>query len=88
MQNIVTNRLTLTFIIPLCVILILSLLYAQDGQCDDGSLRESYSEPSVNNIPRRVFFGDLHLHTNNSADACGKGKFIVELSKYAVSMPL
>ena len=69
MQNIVTNRLTLTFIIHLCVILILSLLYAQDGQCDDGSLRESYSEPSVNNIPRRVFFGDLHLHTNNSADA-------------------
>lgn len=69
MQNVFTHRLASTFIILFSLILTMSLLYAQDGLCDDGALRESYSEPSVNNIPRRVFFGDLHLHTNNSADA-------------------
>ena len=69
MQNIFTHKLPSTLIILFSMIPTLSLLYAHDGLCDDESLRESYSEPSVNNIPRRVFFGDLHLHTNNSADA-------------------
>lgn len=39
----------------------LSPLYAQDSR--------DYSEPASADIPRQVFFGDLHLHTNNSADA-------------------
>ncbi|NCF74657.1 MAG: DUF3604 domain-containing protein [Gammaproteobacteria bacterium] len=39
----------------------LSPLYAQDSR--------DYSEPATADIPRQVFFGDLHLHTNNSADA-------------------
>ena len=39
----------------------LSPLHAQDSR--------DYSEPALADVPRQVFFGDLHLHTNNSADA-------------------
>jgi len=55
----------IVFKLSVCVTLLLSVeilglpLYAQEG----------YSEPAANDVPRQVFFGDLHLHTNNSADA-------------------
>jgi len=53
------------FKLSVCVMVLFSVgivgfpLYAEEG----------YSEPASNDIPRQVFFGDLHLHTNNSADA-------------------
>ena len=49
--------------------LAISYVYAQDPLDVQGKLERGYSEPVVSDIPRRVFFGDLHLHTNNSADA-------------------
>ena len=48
-----------------CVGVTLSPLYAQESR--------DYSEPATADTSREVFFGDLHLHTNNSADAYALG---------------
>jgi hypothetical protein len=48
-------------------------LYAQDILAEQETQSTGYSEPVVSDIPRQVFFGDLHLHTNNSADAYALG---------------
>ena len=51
----------------------LSPVHAQDSPSAQGARGKGYSEPAVSNIPRQAFFGDLHLHTNNSADAYALG---------------
>jgi len=55
------DRLNIGLAILFSVGITLSPLYAQDSG--------DYSEPASADVPRQVFFGDLHLHTNNSADA-------------------
>ncbi|MGE0668837.1 MAG: DUF3604 domain-containing protein [Sphingomonadales bacterium] len=38
-----------------------------------GAQEKEYSPPVADPIPRQVYWGDLHLHTNNSADAYSLG---------------
>ena len=68
-RNIVTHKLAFSLAILFSVGPALSPLNAQESRSVQGTLGKGYSEPAVSDIPRQVFFGDLHLHTNNSADA-------------------
>ena len=68
-RNIVTPKLAFSLVILFSVKPALSPLYAQDSLSVQGTPGKAYSEPVVSDIPRQAFFGDLHLHTNNSADA-------------------
>lgn len=48
---------------------IVALLFSMPGV----SHAQSYSQPARDDVPRRVFWGDTHLHTNLSADAYAYG---------------
>ena len=65
----VLYKLAFCLTILISVVTTLFPIYAKDKLSVQGTQGKGYSEPAVSDIPRQVFFGDLHLHTNNSADA-------------------